>query len=184
MEIAGGAGVSIPSHTRLLLDKNGLELPRDVQPSLNAPAFVATLFLYKGMMEQKLHFFWVNRLSIPTADREKYRYGNSWSSSFFVSRILNLHWSAIAQLRSEYRTVDSSNGINILSSGGVTFYSSPQLNYHFGQKWTGSLLADLPVWRKLNGTQLGKTWGLTLVANRIFNLKSKPKAAIQTPSGN
>jgi hypothetical protein len=163
-----------PLDYHLLTDEDGLELPRDVQPSLNALTYVGNLFIYKGFIQRKLHFFWVNRLSLPTADRQKYLYGRTWTSTFFTSWAMNLHWSLIGQLRSEWRTTDSWNEVDIVSTGGKTVYFAPQINYNLAQTWNISALVDIPLWRDLNGSQLGKTWALTMAVNRTFK-KASPR---------
>lgn len=174
-EITLGLGAGLPSRRREISDGFGFDKSRDVQPSTNAASAVAQLFLYRGFVERKLHFFLVNRATLPGKSWSGYEYGRSLISTFFASRVLNPEWSAILQIRHEWRGQDHQNGVLIANSGGRLLFACPQVNYRLRERWNLSLLADLPLWRRYENRQLGKAYNLTLLVGRAWRKHEKLK---------
>lgn len=175
-----GFGAKLPFTTQYQI-VNNVELPRDVQPSTHAFGIVAQSFLYKGFSEKGLRLFFINRYEANYPDQQRFKFGNSLLSSFFVSkRIKQSNWALILQVRHEYRAMDvrdadNSNcagcfatGTYVNSSGGNLIFVAPQINYSLAKKWNLSLLADLPVYRNYNGTQLGNKFAFALYLSRDF----------------
>jgi len=177
-----GAGGKIP-FTKEFQVVNNSELPRDVQPSTHAFGIVAQSFLYKGFPEKGLRLFFVNRYEYNFTDTRNYQYGNVLFSSFFIAKKLGeSNFTALLQTRHEWRDYDyrdvgiaSGKGTKINSSGGNIIFVSPQINYTIAQKWNLSLLADLPVYRYYNGTQLGNKFAFALYLSRDFGGKCEVK---------
>jgi hypothetical protein len=179
-----GVGGKFP-FTRKFQMADNVELPRDVQPSTNAFGIVAQSFLYKGFPEKKLRLFFINRYEMNFPDIKNYKYGNTLFNSFFISKqIGQSNWTAIAQVRYEYRAKDITNancnscftnGTTVGSSGGNLVFIAPQINYTIAKKWNISLLADVPVYHNYNGTQLGNKFALALYVSRDFGGKCEVK---------
>lgn len=167
------AGGKIPFTRKFQLADN-VELPRDVQPSSNAFGVVAQSFLYKGFPEKKMRLFFINRYEINFPDIKNYKYGNALFNSFFISKqIKQSNWTAIVQLRYEFRAKDVvninfTNGTPVGSSGGSLVFIAPQINYTIAKNWNISLLADIPIYRYYNGTQLGNKFAFALYLSRDF----------------
>lgn len=180
-EITPGVGFKFPL-TLKLQEENNVVLTQDVQPSSNAFSFVGSLFVYKGMIEKKMHLFWISKIIIPFhANENKYKFGETFITSLFFSYSLTHKWSLIAQIRYEYRNKDIRNEQSILASGSNMLYFSPQINYTIGQKWNISLLFDIPVYQYYNGVQLSKVMNIALIVNRIFDLNKKNTLITPTP---
>lgn len=170
-----GTGGKIPFTRKFQLADN-VELPRDVQPSSNAFGVVGQSFLYKGFPEKKMRLFFINRYEINFSDIKNYKYGNALFNSFFISKqIKQSNWAVIIQVRYEYRAKDNTNtnfdftkGTPIGSTGGSLVFIAPQINYSIAKKWNISLLADVPVFRYYNGTQLGNKFAFALYLSRDF----------------
>ena len=170
-----GAGAKIPFSKDFQIVDNS-ELPRDVQSSTHAFGIVAQSFLYKGFLQKKLRFFFINRYEYNFPDIKNYQYGKVLFSSFFIARKLaESNWTAILQTRHEWRDYDYKNASDlnakIKSSGGNLIFVSPQINYTIAKKWSLSLLADLPAYRNYNGTQLGNKFSFALYLSRDFGGK-------------
>ncbi len=177
-------GVKFPFKTEYQIVDN-VELPRDVQSSTSTYGIVAQSFLYKGIPSRSMKLFLSNRFESNTQDVKKFRYGNSLINSLFVTKqINNSDWTAIIQVRHEYRTKDIKNIIEnnylgflttgqvVNSSGGHLTFVAPQINYTVAQKWNISLLADIPIFRYYNGIQLGNKYSFAVYLSRDFGSKS------------
>lgn len=179
-----GLGGKIPFTTNYKI-VNNIELPRDVQPSTHAFGIVAQSFLYKGFPEKGLRLFFTNRYELNYPDIKKFKYGNALFNSFFVAkRIKQSNWTVIAQVRYQFLAKDITNancascfatGSYINSSGGHLVYIAPQINYTIAKKWNLSVLADIPVYRYYNGTQLGNKFAVALYLSRDFGGKCEVK---------
>lgn len=179
-----GVGVKFPFIKKYQI-VNNVELPRDVQPSTNAFGIVAQSFLYKGIPEKKMKLFFINRFETNYPDYKYFKYGNFLSSSLFLTKSLgNSDFTAIIQVRHEYRGKDLTNanvqspfanGDIVKASGGNLIFIAPQINYTFAKKWNLSLLADIPVYRYYNETQLGNKFSVALYLSRDFGGKCEKK---------
>jgi hypothetical protein len=178
-----GAGAKIPFTKKYQIVDNS-ELPKDVQPSTHAFGTVTQSFLYKGFPKKKIKIFLINRFETNSLDNKNFKFGNSLMSSFFFTKqIGKSNFTAILQARHEYRTKDINNvnnagcagcfatGTYVNSSGGQLIFIAPQINYTIAQKWNLSLLADLPVYRNYNGTQLGNKFAFAVYLSRDFGGK-------------
>lgn len=164
---------------------DNIELPRDVQPSTHAFGIVAQSFLYKGFPEKGLRLFFINRYELNYPDVKNYKYGNALFNSFFIAKgIKQSNWTAIAQVRYEFREKDLNKancascfatGNFINSTGGHLVFIAPQINYTIAKKWNVSVLADIPVYRYYNGTQLGNKFAVALYLSRDFGSKCEAK---------
>jgi hypothetical protein len=76
----------------------------------------------------------------------------------------------IVQLRNELRGNDRIYYDWRESTGSNLVYLSPQLNHLIRGKWNISLIADIPLWQYLNGTQLAMKYGISLNLARDFAL--------------
>ena len=175
-----GLGVIIPFTKENQIVDN-IELPRDVQPSTTSYGIVIQSFLYKGIPKNNVKLFLTNRFKSNTPDVKKFKYGNSLINSLFITKqIKTTKWTAIMQLRHEYRSKDVKNVIEskflgLVTSGSVVDFSggnlvflAPQINYNIAQTWNISLLADFPVFRYYNGIQLGNKYSFALYLSRDY----------------
>ncbi len=175
-ELSIGTGLRFPFSKKMVLDEYDYPLSMDVQPSTGAFGFIGQVFLYKGFLPQGWRFFLLNRFEKNAANNIGYRFGDANTSAFFASSRINLHWTAILQLRNEWREIDTWEGVKLNSTGGDVVTLSPQLNYTFAQRWNVSLLADVPIYRKYNLAQLGAKYAFALNVVRDFKPHRKVEA--------
>lgn len=187
-EWTAGLGAKIPFTTKYQI-VNNVELPRDVQPSTHAWGLVVQSFLYKGIPQKGMKLFLVNRYETNFPDEKNFKFGSSLGSSFFVTKSLgHSNFTAILQARHELRGYDikdvttkgctscsGSSGEKITSSGGNLIFIAPQINYTIAKKWNISLLADIPIYRNYNGTQLGSKYAFAFYLSRDFGGKCEVK---------
>lgn len=175
LEFTGALGVKIPFRQNPQ-DVNNVELPIDVQPSGMAFGIVAQTFLYKGFISKGLHLFLLNRYENAFENPEQYQYGQVFYSSIFLSKTLTSNWSVIAQFRHEWRDADKRFDQQVSSSGGNILFIAPQVNYNIRQKWSLSVLTDIPVYRNYTGTQLSPKYAIAFLVSREFDFSGKSQA--------
>lgn len=183
LEWTAGLGIKFPFTTSYQIVDN-VELPRDVQPSTTSYGIVLQSFINKDFSQKDFKLFLINRFESNTPDAKNFRYGNSLINSIFVTKqIKNSNWTAMIQLRHEYRSKDVKNvlenkylglvtsGYVVNFSGGNLIFISPQINYSIAKKWNLSLLTDIPVFRYYNGIQLGNKYSFAIYLSRTFGEK-------------
>ena len=175
-ELSAGAGLRFPFSKKLVLDKHDYPLSMDVQPTTGAFGFVGQVFLYKGFLPRGWRFFLLNRFEKNAGNKIGYCFGDALTSAFFASRKINLHWTAILQLRNEWREIDTWEGVKLNSTGGDVVTLSPQINYNLAQKWNISLLVDMPLYRHYNLAQLGAKYAVAV--NVVRDFKPSPKTGV------
>ena len=175
-ELTAGAGMRFPFSKKLVTDEYDFPISTDVQPSTGAFGFVGQLFLYKDFLARGWRFFLLNRFEKNAKNDIGYQYGNALITAFFTSRRINLHWTAILQLRNEQRKIDHWEGAKLNATGGDIVVLSPQLNYTIAGKWNVSFLVDLPVYRKYNLAQLSPKYAFAV--NLVRDFKRAPKLGV------
>jgi hypothetical protein len=172
--LTGAAGIKIPSSRNPQL-VNNVEIPVEVQPTIGACGFVANLTFVKENSESGIRYFIISRMETNAENKKKYKLGNSFFNSFYISKHLMFpwlkgDWTTIFQLRNEIRGYDKINGNKKSSSGSFLFFVAPQVNYVLNETWNISAMLDIPFYQNFNGTQLGAGPGLTFVFSRTFKL--------------
>lgn len=176
-EVTAGAGVRFPFSQKLLMDEYQYPLSMDIQPSTGAYGFVGQLFLYKGYVGSGWRFFLLNRYEKNAKNDIRYQYGDAFTAAFFTSRKIDLRWTAILQLRSEWRAIDHWEGIDLNSTGGNLLTLSPQLNYTLASKWHLSCLVDIPIYRAYNLAQLSPKYAFAV--NVVRDFAPRPRIGVK-----
>jgi hypothetical protein len=172
--ISSSVGAKIP-FSRYPISRNGVELPVEVQPTIGAFGTVIQLFIVKEKPISGMRYFLTGRMEINSANRQEYKLGTSFFTSFFLSKHLMFSWlkgdwTAIMQVRNEVRNKDKTINGWKESSGSTIFYMSPQLNYTIKEKWNVSVMIDLPVYQYFNGTQMATKYGISMNLARDLSL--------------
>ena len=124
-------------------------------------------FLHKGYKKQGLHLFLINRTEYNFNNKNDYKYGASYNTSFFITKALLNNLTGLLEIRNEIRTRDDCTINEIYqkevreNTGGLFFHISPQLNYTIGS-FNISALFDYPFYQYYNGYQLGNNYSLAL----------------------
>ncbi len=171
-EITTGAGLKVPIGTYRQKRGGGL-LPLDIQPTTGAVDFIHEFFVYRGFLDKGLHLFAVNRIEWKTSNPDGYRYGNLYATSLFASVNLGLQWVGGVQARTEIRGRDRRPSGRIPVTGSTKLYITPQVSFALTRSLAVTVLADLPVYQRYNGGQLGSTGGFSVGLIRNFG-RGKP----------
>lgn len=172
--ITGAAGVKIPFSRNPQL-VNNVEIPVEVQPTIGVYGLVFNASFVKENSGSGMRYFLISRMETNGSNKNKYRLGNSFFNSIYISKHLMFpwlkgDWTTILQVRNEIRTFDKIDNIKKESSGSTLFFIAPQINYVHKEEWYLSAMLDIPIYQNFNGTQLGAGTGITFILSRTFRL--------------
>jgi hypothetical protein len=168
-----GAGPKFPTGRTDYRNNQGLTMAADMQPGSgsfdgifwknpNLGLLGVTTFRYSG--ENKNY-----------NTTQTYRFGNEFQAGLGLNYSLFLKWpvdvSTIIRYRSQ--SEDLIDGGVFPSSGGQWVYFIPGLNINFSPDWSFRLSGDVPLYRKLDGTQLTTSYKLTAAV--LFNMPLNQK---------
>lgn len=177
-EITLGAGAKVPFSQNPISEDNVL-LPQELQPTSGAFGGVTHLFTSKSFLDKTVWLILLNRSEFNGANPQKYRYGNSSTTSLVASKRFKDKLALLLALRHEYRDFDKRNDITQTSTGGNYLFLTPQINYNLFE-WNVSCLFDLPIYRKVNGRQLAGKYAFSITLLKSFCLsrveKTKPES--------
>ncbi|HBE40645.1 MAG TPA: hypothetical protein DDW27_05485 [Bacteroidales bacterium] len=174
-EISCAIGSNIP-FSRDLQRVNGVTLPVDLQPSTGSYGLVAQSNIIKEFPFSSINFLLINRFEKYFENKQKYNYGNSYSTSFFFSKHFSVEnsrlqgWTAIMQLKNQIRSKHLKDGQLIEGSGNCSFFLIPQLNVSLAGSWNISMLIDIPVYQHFNEIQLGNKLSSSIILIKDFTL--------------
>lgn len=158
--------------------RDGIRLPRDLQPSTGAVELVQTVFWQKTWLPQKLRAFLLSRFELKGQNPEGYRYGRFWALSIFGSYAPAARWTLVGQLRHEWRGRDtrpfSGQGLprlpndreRVPPTGSQKVFVSPQVGFQPTPDWQLTLLVDWPLYQFYHEEQLASDWSLWLGVGR------------------
>lgn len=171
-ELTLGSGVKIPLSEKQFTDSFGIPYPQEIHPSSRAFGYVGQIYLSKAF-SPKWKTVLTGRYETNGQNKDKYRFGDSFITSLFISRTFSRNWVATLQFRDEYRAKDFQSDIEYSFTGGTVAFLSPQLSHTFKNRLTAAVSADLPVLREYNGVQLGPKYavGVSFVKDLCFSKK-------------
>lgn len=137
---------------------SGVTIPVSLQPSSGAFKYNASVFYLQKNRESKFgwsSFALFEFSQMINKDFLVYDYGNyllfSLAGNYSVSKKISL----VVNAKLEWRGKDErENGIIIESSGSKVVFFNPQLVYSFHPNWALIALADIPVYKYVDGYQL------------------------------
>ncbi|MDB4583092.1 transporter [Draconibacterium sp.] len=175
-----GAGPKIPTAKTDFTNNQGLILPADMQPGSgsidgifwsyfrnsrflknpNIGLAAVTTFRYSGANKQ------YNKT-------QTYKFGNEFQFNVGLNYNFFAKWpiNVFTFLRYRIQAEDIIDGNVFPSSGGQWIYAIPGINIPFSPNWSFRLSGDIPVYRKLDGTQLTTSYKLTAAV--LFNIPFK-----------
>jgi hypothetical protein len=106
---------------------------------------------------------------------QEYQFGNEFQTNLGLNYNVFFKWPIDLFSFFRYRTqsADLIDGNNFPGSGGKWIYAIPGININFSNKLSLRLSSDIPLYRKLEGTQLTTSYKLT--AAILFRILAKNK---------
>jgi len=173
IEFTASAGIHLPVGV-FDLEKDGVKLPITVQPSSGSFVYMGGFSVAKTFNKNKLKLFSSVFAEFPQLIDSKnfyYHYGNLYSLSFTaaypVHKLFNPALQVQAEIR-EHATREDEQVVN--ASGYKVIILTPHIESGFGNNWSVSVYADLPIYRYFNGMQLANSYkfGIRLAKNLSF----------------
>jgi hypothetical protein len=175
-----GAGPKFPTAKTDFTNNQGLVLPADMQPGSGSFDGIFWSYFLKSRLLNNPNL----GLAAVTAFRysgenknynttQTYQFGNEFQFSLGLNYNFFLKWpvDVFTFARYRFQGEDLIDGGVFPSSGGQWVYVIPGLNINFSPLWSMRLSGDIPVYRKLEGTQLTTSYKLT--AAILFNIPFK-----------
>jgi hypothetical protein len=180
IEFTMGLGIRLPwSKEPQIID--GVELSEDVQPCNGAYGLVIRSFLFKEFDKSGIRMFLMNTININGQSSRRYKEGNTYLTSFFISKTFFQNWTGILQVRNEIRDFAYRDDIKVSSSGGYRFLLIPQINYSIKKKYNISALYELPVYQNYYGIQLKDLYAFSINLNIRLGLSKKANSECVKP---
>jgi len=172
-EITIAAGANIP-FSRTLVEKDGVVLPIDIQPSTGSYGIVLQTSIIKENSFKGIRYLYSNRIEKYFENKQDYIFGNSYSNSLYFSKHFVFEkyvikdWTLIMQLRNQIKERNIRAGKHVEASGNTIFLLVPQINISINDTWNFSVLSDIPVYQYYKEIQLANTISFGLVIIKDF----------------
>jgi hypothetical protein len=175
-----GAGPKFPTAKTDFTNNQGLVLPADMQPGSGSFDGIFWSYFLKSRFLNNPNLGLVAVTAFRYSGENKnynttqtYRFGNEFQFSMGLNYNFFLKWpvNVFAFARYRFQDEDLIDGGIFPSSGGQWVYVIPGLNINFSPLWSMRISGDIPVYRKLEGTQLTTSGKFT--AGILFNIPFK-----------
>lgn len=158
-DLSLGAGVKLGTG-QFHESRDGVQLPLDLQPGTGCADFVATgygqYYRWSGW-----NLFGGSVWRITGTNGDGYRYGNEAQAFAGATRELGTAWSLALESRYRHASPDQRSGVHVPSTGNDRVFVVPGLGLHVRPIGPTLLVSVLvPVYERVNGTQLGTTVGV------------------------
>lgn len=153
---------------------NNVLLPIDIQPSSGNFKYKAGIAIKKELsFRSSLLFTGSAEFSqaIHSERTKDYKYGDIYLSSIIYSYKATKDLALLFQVQNQYRGKAADKGTLIDATGGNLVLVTPQVSWLFAKVYNISALIDIPVYRFLNGPQLGNKYAFAIQLRRNIMLK-------------
>lgn len=172
--ISGGTKIPVGAFNEEI---NGATIPISLQPSSGALKFNAGIFYSRKRADRKLG--WNTFLFFETSNTINqgylvYKYGNLMQFSFAGTYTIHRKLNFLLNSKFEWRAHDlRENEMEIESTGSKVLLLNPQLIYTFKSGWNVILMADIPVYKYVNGYQLTNSYAFQIGIRKNFKFDKK-----------
>lgn len=162
---------------------NQVVLPIDLQPSSGGYKYECGLMFFKHFENTDISIVSANTFEYSqriNTERTNYKYGNLYNFSLLGIYNISKPVTGILKFRAQIRdkAIDDANNI-IEATGGFVLFITPQIEIKFLDSWKLSLQYETPIYRDLNGIQLGNKYAVNArISKRIdFSGSTKTKTS-------
>ena len=169
-ELSIGFGPKAPLGQHDVRTDQGILLPADMQPGSGAWDAVLWAYFYKGFLPKTRFSLFGNVSARFTGENDlDYKFGNEFittiSTGYRTDGLLDF------SLAARYRFVnpDQRYREDIANTGGHWLMLMPSINLKLADAWTMRMAARVPVYRRLNGTQLTTSYRFSVSMNYVIS---------------
>ena len=150
-------GLVLPTGPTGVTNASGVVAERSLQPGTGATSGVLGLYANYAAQDGSL---WFGQLQFQgaLASQDDYRPGNQLLLTGGVSWPVSENVALLGQLNALWRGRDSGANAEPDESGGRSLFVSPGVSYTVSSSVQVYAFAQLPLYRYVNGTQLGVNW--------------------------
>lgn len=169
-ELIVGAGIRMPVGV-FDQEVDGVKLPISLQPSSGSFKYNFNLYMYKGFHDFSFYSRFMTELATKIESKNfDYKYGNLYLFSVLANYSIHQKFNGALQARFEHRSrAKRENNIIVEASGGTVLLCSPQFTFMPIPSLGISILADIPVYINLNGTQSANSLALAIKVTKSLN---------------
>jgi hypothetical protein len=155
----------------------GVTIPISLQPSSGALKYNASAFYSRNRADKKNGWNGFALFEVSQTIKKGYliyRYGNYFQFAFAGTYAITKNFNFIANAKVEYRGRDKrESSIKVESSGSSVLLFNPQLIYNFKHRWGFIFMADIPVYKYVNGYQLTNRFSFQFGVRKSFSFCKK-----------
>lgn len=174
-----GAGPKFPTGKTDYTNNDGLVLVADMQPgSGSVDGIVWSYFQKRKFGSPNLSLMAVSSFRYSGENKtynktQVYGFGNEFQFNLGLNYNLFVHWptDVFSYLRYRRQAEDLIDGSIFPGSGGQWIYLIPGMNINFSPRLSFRMSGDVPLYRKLKGTQLTTSYKLTAAV--LYTIPSK-----------
>ncbi|MCX6230515.1 MAG: transporter [Bacteroidetes bacterium] len=167
--ISGGVRIPVGAFNEEI---NGATVPISLQPSSGALKFKAGIFYSRKRNDRKLgwnSFLFLEYSNTINQGYLVYKYGNLMQLSVAATYEIHQKLNLLFNTKFEWRAHDiRENEMIIESTGSKVIFLNPQLIFAFKPDWSFIVMADLPVYKYVNGYQLTNSFSFQLGIRKKF----------------
>ena len=153
---------------------NGITIPLSLQPSSGALKYNMAVFYSRNRIERKFGWHTYSMFEMSNTINQGflvYKYGNYFQFSLAGNYKPIKNLLLIGNLKFEWRDLDTrESGIKVESSGSRVVYFNPQIIYTIKSTWNFILLADIPLYKYVNGYQPTNKFSFQVGVSKSFSL--------------
>ncbi|MDA3859783.1 MAG: hypothetical protein PF445_01015 [Melioribacteraceae bacterium] len=176
IELSAGGGIKLPlGESQLTSD--GLLIPADMQPGTGSLDYLGWIYFSKGrLFSLPLNLvsnisYRINRVNNRfKVDNFNYQFGNETIAQIGLAYRTYFISDFSVFLRYRNAQPDLSQNFKIPTTGGSWFYIVPGINFKFDDSKTIRFSSEIPIYIKVNGTQLTTSFSTTLAFYYSLNL--------------
>lgn len=179
--ISGGVKIPVGAFHEEI---NGAMVPISLQPSSGAMKYNAGVFYSRKKAGQRFGWSVLSMFEYSQTIRNGfliYQYGNYFQLAGAASYTATKDFTIIANAKIEVRGHDRrENNARVDATGSYVFYFNPQLIYNLPHRWGLIVMADIPVYKYVNGYQLTNCFSIQGGLRKSFLFCRKVKASEPT----
>lgn len=168
--VAGGIKIPIGDFEEEI---NGVTIPISLQPSSGAFKYNASIFYSRKFENRKLGWACMAFFEYSETIRKGYlvyKYGNLFQMNLSGFYSYGKNWMFTLNTKFEYRDYDHrENEVKIKSTGSRSIVLNPQIQCLIRGGWGILLLADVPVFKNVNGHQLTNLYAIQMGLRKSFS---------------
>jgi len=165
-----GLDLTIGAGTKVPLSNKRIESLGYSMPVSSGYGMIFKLIADVSLIDDNLHILSFNNFDLNIIDSRDYVFGNILTSSIYFGTSLFRNSSTFFEFRQIYRTKDMNENEYVKNTGAYYLVLSAIQNFKL-DSWHFGFAIELPIYRKVIGTQLTNDFTLSLNFGKSFDFR-------------